>query len=179
MPKPRVFPAPVLALFLLLALLPCPSAAQERGGCRSDSTYARLDFWLGEWRVTVNDTLDGTDRITRILDGCAVREEWTDIDGGKGESLFYYQRATGQWKQVWVTEYAALPGGLKEKRLVARFGDGGLRFQGEIPLGDGRSILDRTTLTPLPDGTVHQVIEQSRDEGKTWRTAFDATYRHP
>jgi hypothetical protein len=42
---------------------------------------------------------------------------------------------------------------------------------------DGGSHLDRTTLTPLPGGRVHQVIEISRDAGKTWEIAFDAEYR--
>lgn len=65
---------------------------------------------------------------------------------------------------------------MKEKTLVEEFPDGGVRFQGEIPLPDGRKVLDRTTLTPRPDGTVRQLIEQSSDAGKTWRVVFDAIY---
>jgi hypothetical protein len=64
---------------------------------------------------------------------------------------------------------------LKEKRLVEDY-VGGVRFQGELPLRDGSTLLDRTTLTPLPDGRVRQVIEQSRDGGKSWRVGFDALY---
>ena len=33
------------------------------------------------------------------------------------------------------------------------------------------------TLTPLPDGTVRQVIERSTDDGATWQSSFDAVYR--
>jgi hypothetical protein len=40
-------------------------------------------------------------------------------------------------------------------------------------------VLDRTTLTPLSDGRVRQVIEISRDHGTTWQTGFDAYYTHP
>ena len=87
----------------------------------------------------------GSDRIEKILDGCAVVENWTAADG-------------------------------KEKTLVAGDDDGGVRFQGEIPVAGGGSYFDRTTLTPLPDGTVHQVIEVSRD-GETWQAVFDAVYR--
>jgi hypothetical protein len=39
--------------------------------------------------------------------------------------------------------------------------------------------LDRTTLTPLPDDRVRQLIEISRDRGVTWQTNFDAYYAHP
>jgi hypothetical protein len=41
------------------------------------------------------------------------------------------------------------------------------------------SHMDRTTLTPLAGGRVHQVIEISRDGGKNWETVFDAEYRQP
>jgi len=32
-------------------------------------------------------------RITKILNGCAVSEDWRDADGTRGMSLFYYRRA--------------------------------------------------------------------------------------
>ena len=44
-----------------------------------------------------------------------------------------------------------------------------------IPLAGGGTYLDRTTLTPLADGRVHQRIEVSGD-GVAWRTVFDAIY---
>src|SRR5947209_1673429 len=62
-----------------------------------------MDFWLGDWEVRSNGELDGYDRVEKILNGAAILEHWTDTEGGKGESLFYFQPATGNWKQVWVT----------------------------------------------------------------------------
>jgi hypothetical protein len=62
---------------------------------------------------------------------------------------------------------------------VEEFKDGGVRFQGEISKPDGTSYLDRTTLTPLTGDRVRQVIEISRDGGKTWQVTFDAEYRRP
>ena len=56
---------------------------------------------------------------------------------------------------------------------------GSVRFQGEIARKDGTTIFDRTTLAPLPGDRVHQVIEQSRDGGKTWKVAYDAIYERP
>jgi len=70
------------------------------------------------------------------------------------------------------------PGGVKEKRLIARYPDGSVRFQGEVTTPDG-IVLDRTTLTPREDGTVRQLIETSRDGGATWVVGFDAVYRRP
>lgn len=144
--------------------------------CDSDATFRALDFWLGDWAVLVEGKEVGTNRVEKILAGCAVAEHWRDADGGRGESLFFVQPVTRRWKQVWVTEQATAPGGLKEKQLVARLPAGGTRFQGEITIPDGRVILDRTTLAPASDGRVHQLIEISRDGGTTWMATFDAWY---
>lgn len=145
--------------------------------CEEDPGFAKLDFWLGEWDVFEGDQLVGTNRIVKVLAGCAVEEHWTSSRGSRGQSLFYYLPATKQWKQVWVTENATRPGGIKEKSLVAEFDDGGIRFQGVITLPTGGSYLDRTTLTPRADGSVRQHIEISEDDGATWRSTFDAIYR--
>ena len=164
-------------VFSIVLTLICPisGSAQARPGCAADSAFAMLDFWVGDWNVYQDTTLVGTNRIEKVLSGCAVIEHWRAVGGAEGKSLFYYQPATAQWKQVWVTENPASPGSVKEKVLTEKLAGGGVRFQGEIPLRGGATYLDRTTLTPLPDGRVRQLIEIARD-GKTWETTFDAVY---
>lgn len=148
------------------------SAQAARPACAADSVYHQLDFWKGEWNVLVGDQPAGRDRIETILDGCAIIEHWTSSQGNEGKSLFYVDPTYGRWEQVWVT---AQPGAIKQKHVIARYADGGIRFQGEVLSPRGR-VLDRTTLTPGPDGSVHQLIEVSTDGGTTWRTTFDARY---
>jgi len=178
---PRSHSRPLLYLVFLFAACAIASAQplSVDHACEKDPAYHKLDFWLGHWDVVdpQDGTMGGTNFIEKILDGCALIENWHELDprGADGKSLFYYQRATHQWKQVWVT--AAGP--IKEKKLIEEFQDGGVRFQGEIPRPDGSSYLDRTTLTPLPRDRVRQVIEISRDGGRTWETTFDAEYRRP
>ena len=140
----------------------------------TDPAYHQLDFWLGDWEAVDASTgqVDGHDRIEKVLRGAAVIENWSDRNGHEGKSWFYYYRPEKRWKQVWVTD----AGAIKEKALIEVRPDGGVRFAGEIPLRDGRRILDQTTLTPLPDGRVHQVIQQSSDGGVTWRTGYEAYY---
>ena len=173
-------PRRCVTLFLLAALavpaaLVSPVAAQspQPPACADRPAFGWLDFWVGDWKVMVGEQQVGTNRIRKVLDGCAVTEEWTDARGREGRSLFYMSPASGGWRQVWVTDRALVPGGVKEKRLIARFPDGALRFQGEIA-ADEVVVLDRTTWTPLDNGRVRQVIERSDDGGATWRTGFDA-----
>lgn len=165
--------AVLLVGFLLLFHL-SPARGQ---GCAADQAYGILDFWVGEWEVFVGEQRVGSNRIEKILSGCAILEHWSAAGGDEGKSLFYYQPATGEWKQVWVTGAPSRPGGVKEKTLVERLPDGGVRFQGDIPIAGGGTYLDRTTLLPAGDGTVRQVIERSTDGGETWEVGFDALYR--
>jgi hypothetical protein len=144
-------------------------------GCAALATSTWLDFWIGEWTVTAAAQRIGQSRIERVLDGCAIIEHWQDAKGGTGKSLFYPAPPHGVWHQVWVTNRAIHPGGVKEKRLIARYADGAVRFQGEVATPDG-IILDRTTLTPRGRGTVRQLIEVSRDGGQSWTPSFDAIY---
>jgi hypothetical protein len=150
---------------------PSPGAS-----CESDPSFHDLDFWLGSWRVVENGKPAGSNRIEKIMSGCAVVEHWKGVDGSEGQSLFHHEPGSARWVQVWVTDRATLPGGAKEKTLVARLKDGALRFEGEVPAANGGTRLDRTTLVPLKDGTVHQRIEISSDRGLTWKTVFDASY---
>lgn len=171
-----------IAVFMLAAAQASPASAASPPpsvplSCDKDPGFHTLDFWLGTWRVTVGGRYDGTDIVTKILDGCAVTEDWRDAGGGRGKSLFYYDAFEKTWSQVWVTDEATARGGLKLKRLIAVYPDKGTRFQGVLPGPPGSKIvLDRTTLTPLDENTVHQVIEISLDGGSTWRTAYDARY---
>ena len=166
-----------VVLILASTLLAVPAWAQPETppACEDVPGFHALDFWVGSWDVFSGKDKAGTNRIEKILNGCAIMEHWTASTGGEGKSLFYYHAQSDRWKQVWVTERATAVGALKEKVLIERFDDGGVRFQGEIPLADGGLYYDRTTLTPLPDGRVRQLIEMSRD-GENWEATFDAHY---
>lgn len=167
----RGFPI-VLLVFAVTAI------AEEAAApaCSENSTYKALDFWVGEWDVYVGEELAGVNRIEKILSGCAVMEHWRGVGGGEGKSLFFVT-TDDHWKQVWVTEWATRPGGVKEKTWKDMDVPDQVRFQGTISLPGGRNYLDRTTLTRLPSGDVRQVIETSTDGGTTWETGFDALYR--
>jgi len=164
-------------LHLILAAAIATAAPKPPPACDADTGFHALDFWLGTWRVTADGKYDGTDVVAKVLDGCAVTEDWTDATGHKGKSLFYYDPFAKVWTQVWVTDQATARGGLKIKRLIVTYADRGTRFQGLLPGPPGsKTVLDRTTLRPNADGTVHQVIEISVDGGTTWVVTYDAIY---
>ena len=145
----------------------------------SAAVRTALDFWVGDWTVALNTAQHeraGTDRVERASKGTAVIERWTDTSGGEGTSLFSFDPYACTWHQVWITDDPVQVGGLKHKDLVALLPGGGVRFQGAYPGRRVVTVLDRTTLTPQPGGTVRQVIEVSVDGGATWNAGFDAIY---
>ena len=174
----------IAVLFLITVTLSATMAANanaqdtaEAAPCRATETGRALDFWIGDWRVTDGgDEFYGTNTIAWDAGGCAVHEYWEDRDGNRGTSLFYFAVNEDTWHQVWVTGNTGLPWGLKHKDMIAMRDDGAVQFQGESISQDGQPYLDRTTLTPNPDGTVRQLIEISSDNGATWRAGFDAIY---
>ena len=162
---------------MILALALIASEAQSSAPCRSTEVSRNLDFWVGDWDVYVGKYLAGRDTVARILDGCAVTERWDGGAGDKGMSLFAYDARKDLWTQTWITNNSAMPGGIKVKVLRAH-AVATITFQAEIEGKSGAVYYDRTILTALPGGRVHQQIEVSRD-GVTWHTGFDAVYvRH-
>ena len=149
---------------------------QQPSVCQQDPSYRQLDFWVGRWDVfdSHDGSKAGTSVLQTILNDCAIAEEWHEADGsGEVRELFYYQKAKKLWHQIWVSD----AGPTKERLLVETLKDGSVRFQGEVAQLDGGSHLDRSTVTPLSGDRIHQVIEISRDDGKTWQVTFDAEYR--
>src|SRR5205823_2709627 len=80
----------------------------------------QLDFWLGDWQLAYAENgKPGTsrNRITKILGGCVVLEEFDGPPGTplQGRSVSMYDRATARWKQTWVDNagaYLDFTGGL-------------------------------------------------------------------
>jgi len=165
-------PCAVLLLFCC-SISVAETAAPER--CADTPAYNLLDFWVGEWTVYFGDEKLGENRIEKILSGCAVMEHWKGAGGGEGKSLFFVD-TNGTWKQIWVTAWATNPGGVKEKTHVGTLPGKSIRFQGQLEHPDIGTYLDRTTLTPIENGSVRQVIEISKDDGESWVTTFEAFY---
>ena len=147
--------------------------------CGGESRMHALDFWLGHWDVASKGELVGKNVIATILDACAVTEKWMAVNGHAGFSLFYYDRNSDRWKQVWVSDRAFTTGGTKEKTEIRELTtESEIRFEGRYEGEEsGSLIFDRTTLTRNADGSVRQLIEVSTDEGRVWKTVFDGHYK--
>jgi hypothetical protein len=138
----------------------------QAGPC-SAPEHRQFDFWIGDWRVTTPDGKHaGDNRIERVLDGCALHENWQGASGGRGFSYNAWDRDRKLWHQTWVDRQGTL--------LLL---EGGLQNGAMVLSGTQGKALNRITWTPNKDGSVRQHWETSADGGKTWQTAFDGLYR--
>ena len=166
--------AALLAAALLQSPAPSgpPKAPPSPGAACVPPAFHHFDFWVGEWDVTNQQPPAGRtppaskSRISRILDGCAVLEEYETANGYAGKSLNFHDAKAGKWHQVWIDNGGTplfLVGGLQGRSMVMQ--DDG-----------GAPPVNRITWTPLDGGRVRQHWETSKDGGRTWTTSFDGLY---
>ncbi|MDH4133049.1 MAG: hypothetical protein OEW17_03030 [Gemmatimonadota bacterium] len=152
---------------LSLLLLHTPLVAQQK--C-SGSEHRQFDFWVGRWEVTAQGGVAGHNEITLEEDGCVLHEHWKGSRGGTGQSFNVYDRAGRLWHQFWVDNSGTV------LHLTGVFTNGAMRFGGTTTGPEGKTIHQRLTFTPNPDGSVRQMWEQSPD-GEVWTAVFDGLYR--
>jgi hypothetical protein len=130
----------------------------------------QFDFWVGDWSVTVGGKPAGENRIEKILNGCALLENWSGAGGMSGKSLNFYDPLRDQWHQTWIDDRGA------SLALDGAFKDGHMVLTGsQTNRTSGKTTLNRITWTPLPAGQVRQLWETSND-GQSWSVAFDGLY---
>jgi tetratricopeptide (TPR) repeat protein len=136
--------------------------------CEHTPENRQFDFWIGEWSVeTTSGQPAGTSRVERVLNGCALLENWSG--GGDGKSLNIYNVSKKQWQQFWVDsggEVHEYSGGLV---------NGEMRFEGPASDHAGNRTMRRMTFSRLDGGRVKQKGEVSPD-GKSWSVEYELIY---
>lgn len=108
-------------------------------------------------------------RVEKLYNGCAIRENWMQLNGNDGGSLSTYVASAKQWRQLWTdsaANWVESRGGFDGKAMV-------LTGTGFLPNG----VRTRMTYSRNPDGSARQVLERAGDGGTTWAPTVDLTYR--
>lgn len=169
-----------LSLFLIASLL--SSAALAGGTVPASDTPERAlyDRLIGTWDVTyvIYDKdgklrrLPGRVSYSWILDGAALQEIWSDVDGTQvkpyATTIGYEDGKQRRWTAVWVYPEAGMPtvvtGGMVEGKLV---------LMGHDPDG----ALQRWSIGGVEGDSFSARYESSQDDGKTWRLVGINTMR--
>ena len=165
---------PMRFLSALLVAFAVPAAFAQSTGCDTPESR-QLDFWVGEWElahVQQGKVVTSRNRITKILDGCAVLEEFiggpeTKLDG---RSLSLFDRATKQWRQVWVDNTGAW------LDFTATTVEGDFAFARTTQRG-GKTVLQRMVFRDVKADRLKWLWQSSQDDGATWKTLWEIDYR--
>ena len=171
-----------LPLLLAQAATPSPAAATpptppSPGAQCQSASHRQFDFWIGEWQVTNQQCPAGRtcptskSRISRVLDGCALLEEYETTSGYAGKSLNFHDSNSRKWHQTWIDTGGTplyLEGGVEGRSMVL--------FDVRKSRVNGVTWTQRITWTPLDGGKVRQHWEKSKDGGATWENVFDGLY---
>ena len=139
--------------------------------CHADQLHHAFDFWIGEWDVTQNGQIAGSNSIQPILGHCVLFEQWTSATGGEGKSFNYYDPSHDHWRQIWIAD----GGTVIEFTGQAR--DGGIFYTAETIDPASRQVTHhKFEFTQNGDGSVRQFWATSTDEGETWTAVWDGHY---
>ena len=158
------------ALCLCSTFFACSLAAQDKPKPCVLPQYRQLDSWIGDWDAFDLDAptkVAARAHVVGILNGCAVHEDYQQIDGLHGESFSSYDASRGVWHQTWVTNFGQL------LVLEGKYKDGALVLSGE---DHRKKVLVRVFWKQMPD-YIRERAETSSDHGKTWTMLFDMGFR--
>jgi hypothetical protein len=167
--------APLGAGFLCVVLLLFAgrSASASATASCAGAEYHQFDFWLGDWNAFDFDNpavAVARTKVTPILAGCVVHEEYYGADGHEGESFSLYDAKRKVWHQSWVTNRGEL------LTIEGKFEDGAMTLTGVEHAANGKDKLVRGIWKPMKGG-VRETAHKSEDGGKTWQPWFDIVFR--
>ena len=147
------------------------SLSAQTSPCKDNEIFNKLDFWAGEWEVfTPQGQKAGENKITKILDDCALLEEWTGTSASRGKSFNFYNWQEKKWRQIWIDNFGNplfFEGEVRPDSMI---------YTGNSLTPQGGEIMNKMILSKESENEVRQLWQQSPDEGTTWNTVFDGKY---
>lgn len=167
-------------LMFSVKLIFCLSIAVQTVNAQSDTADkpcsapegSQFDFWIGSCELTWNDTMTGTNVITKELDGCVINENFSDQKNKfDGQSYSVYNSTKGIWQQTWVDNqgnYMDFEGGFENGKMTLS-----RSFVGP----KGKTVMQRMIFFNIAKNSIDWSWESSLDGGKTWEQNWLIHYK--
>jgi hypothetical protein len=164
-----------LLLFLLFITLTVTdmSAQQTKDNCPCCSeNYQSFNFWVGNWDVyDKNDNKVGSNTITKLYNGCVLREEWVATGPSRGTSYNFFDKSDNSWNQIWVDNSGFvlnLKGNLVGRAMV---------LKSAIQEGKKGKYFHQISWIPNEDDTVTQLWETFDEQNNKTGELFHGIYK--
>lgn len=162
-----------LVLFILLITAftkaqPKPCSAPEA---------SQFNFWVGNWDLTWNDSLHGTNRVEQMFGNCTIHENFSDPRlSYLGQSWSVYNPNNKQWQQTWVDNqggYIPLTGGMVKDSMIL------LTAERNVPtrISPTGKLISRMVYYNITRDTFDWSWQASTDGGSVWKTNWLIHYK--
>lgn len=169
----------ILATPSSLALEPVPVSAEVT--CPHEKSR-EFDFWIGEWSINNRflqadgSWVDGGKaeaRLTPILGGCALLEQWNGKLGGGRTQIGFSLRAYDPKLEKWLL-LLNWPGGGRSSfgTLTGTFRHGRGEFFSSSTNRSGNKTLTRYTFSDALPKSIRWDSATSQDNGQSWKTTW-------
>jgi hypothetical protein len=166
-----------LLLLTGLVLIVSGTVAQNnsRPPCSSPEA-SQFDFWVGDWNLTWNDSLHGTNRIEKMFGNCTIHENFTDPKMNYlGQSWSVYNSNYKQWEQTWVDNqggYIALTGGMSGDSMILKTAERTVPSK----ISPSGKMVNRMVFYNIKPGSFDWIWEASTDGGLVWKPNWKIHY---
>ena len=159
-------------VFLLIIYLVVSAQTDAPPKPCSSPEAGHFDFWLGKWELTWNDTVTGTNIITKELDGCVVHENFsapgTDFNG---TSYSVYNATKNIWEQTWVDNQGSF------MNFTGGFENGKMTLGRSLVGPKGNHVMQRMVFYDIAKDSLKWSWESSLDSGQTWNQNWLINYQ--
>lgn len=162
-----------LLLIILIFLTCLQSSAQNNQKPCTAPEAAQFDFWVGNWDLYSADTLTGINTIYKVMDGCAVQENFESKKiAYSGKSWSMYNTQLKLWQQTWIDNQGGFI------YLTGKFEDGVMTLKTEpSKLPNGKELVYRMVFHNIAKDSFDWEWESSKDNGATWTSGWHIHYK--
>ena len=159
-------------LVLFVTLFHFRSFAQQNTTPCSAPEASQFDFWVGDWNLTWNDSLHGTNHIEKLYGNCTIHENFKDPRSNfLGQSWSVYNPVAKLWQQTWIDNqggYIVLTGNKEGNSIILK------TQERATPNGKRQMRMVYENITP---NSFDWKWEQSTDSGISWKTNWLIHYK--
>lgn len=159
-------------LLILLSLLVHVSLISQSNVCACcTEDYKKFDFWSGDWQVSSNGQIAGSNHIYYTQDSCILLENWVGAGGITGTSMNYFDKNDKTWNQLWIDNSG------NALKLKGQHNGESMILVSEPAISNNQVVINKITWTPQSDGSVRQLWESTNNAGIKWNILFEGIYR--
>jgi len=163
-------------IIVMVCFIPLFSAAENSKPCTKNADAHQLDFWIGEWTVSHNESANtAKSKVYSSLDQCILIESWEGDGDHTGQNVLAYNSEEKQWLLLFADNFG------HAHLFQGKASPGMVEFDGTSHDSNGAVVLHKLKIVRKDANEVEQSWEKSSDNGATWITVFRGEYHrsHP